>query len=743
MKPNEPSGLEQIDFAISRLLRFWKFGRDIEGLEEFKRILALLQSTLDVIMHNPSRTKTSTINRLLSLLQALQLYVSSKDKMAITDFMEFKLQPFIRIWRMENPTPPQFGAKKLKHTFESNLSQLPDPLRRRILAIDKQQLWSRIRISYTPEGHPVCSYHDGRSVFQITGGEPLQQADEWCEQIRVGDISALYLYGCGFGYPLFGLAEQIRQQQAITTVLVFEQDLFLFAAMLHYFDIRLLLRKFRFFAGTIEEITNEFTQLLSTDETFLDILSPTAVFSHGAKRLCRESYLTLHRTIVRKLQNSIFSIGNSFSDTLSGFHNMISNVGAVLENPYLSCIKNQFDGIPAYIVGNGPSLDKNILELKKAKGKGLVFCCESAIKPLLKNGIMPDVICVIERTPESFHYHFENIRYAEETALLALNVADPKIFTAFAGAKIPVFRGSELISEWMNHFIGDGSSLSDLSNVSHLAFAAAALAGANPIVLVGLDFAFGRDQNTHSRDSIYSEADLQETVQKIKSRPVVYTESYRDDGSRIPSTAFWLEFKYGLERLIRKNPGIKVINATEGGAKIIGTTCAPLADVIASNQHPKLHKGIHSVILDSNNEINKAEREAKKAGFIKELETYAGNYQALCQIADQGIARCKEVMELAEADDLTPVQEEISQGYESIFELYDQFLYSRKYQMTFFQQIVIARHFRINQSATVNSPEKIREVLRINLDFFEQLAIICRSLERSFQIAIERISAQN
>lgn len=43
------------------------------------------------------------------------------------------------------------------------------------------------------------------------------------------------------------------------------------------------------------------------------------------------------------------------------------------------------------VVAAGPSLNKNIYELKKAKGKAFIVAVDTAIKPLLKAGIVPDM----------------------------------------------------------------------------------------------------------------------------------------------------------------------------------------------------------------------------------------------------------------------------------------------------------------------------------------------------------------
>ena len=52
--------------------------------------------------------------------------------------------------------------------------------------------------------------------------------------------------------------------------------------------------------------------------------------------------------------------------------------------------------MPAIVVAAGPSLNKNIDELKRAKGKAFIIAVDTAIKPLLKKGIIPDMFAIVD-----------------------------------------------------------------------------------------------------------------------------------------------------------------------------------------------------------------------------------------------------------------------------------------------------------------------------------------------------------
>ncbi|NQU57893.1 MAG: motility associated factor glycosyltransferase family protein [Rhodospirillales bacterium] len=53
--------------------------------------------------------------------------------------------------------------------------------------------------------------------------------------------------------------------------------------------------------------------------------------------------------------------------------------------------------LPAFVIGSGPSLDRDIAHIKKLTDKAIIISCGSAIRPLMVNGIVPD-----------FHVELEN-----------------------------------------------------------------------------------------------------------------------------------------------------------------------------------------------------------------------------------------------------------------------------------------------------------------------------------------------
>lgn len=59
-------------------------------------------------------------------------------------------------------------------------------------------------------------------------------------------------------------------------------------------------------------------------------------------------------------------------------------------------LMNMLEGLPAAIVGSGPTLDRNIKDIHLLKNKALIIACDSAVKALEAHGVEPDIIMVTD-----------------------------------------------------------------------------------------------------------------------------------------------------------------------------------------------------------------------------------------------------------------------------------------------------------------------------------------------------------
>lgn len=619
-----------------------------------------------------------------------------------------------------------------KEIFKKNLQLLTPWLREIILQIDEEELWKRIEINYNDEGHPICIYHEENKSFKINSERPLIEAETWCKAINMKGSGAVFLYGSGFGYSLF---EVFSKKQPHTIVVLFEQNIYIFAAMLYYFDLEPIIntQKIAFLIGDIHQFSKVLNILFSSI-IFANCTSPTIAFSLVAQRNFKEKYIEIHKHVFSQLGLFVFYIGNDHLDNLIGLHNLLYNMKEIILNPYISDLKDKFKDVPAFIVANGPSLDKNIHQLKKVQNKGLIISTESAIIPLIKNRIKPDILTIIERTKYTYTYHFENIKYPEDISLICLGIVDKNVFPSFNGAKIPVFRSQEAINQWINRYVGDGSAINAGANVSHLALEIAIYLGANPIVFVGQDYAYGSDGKTHSKDAVYSHEKGKRAREILKSKPIVCVEG--NEGGMIPSNQLWVDFKRGLEMKIASYPEKVFINATEGGAKIKGSIYSKLDQVIEKYCVQKVPYGVHELIKDGKDKISILERKEGFKKFIKSVEEYSSIFRKLSREAVSRQMKCKDMLRLSQEKDIDNNYGVLEKTFKEHIDSYQLFIEDDLVRC-FCQQVIFVYFYLLNSIGVIDSPDKIAKVFEIQHSFFYHLNVVCQSLSVYLEDAIE------
>ena len=614
--------------------------------------------------------------------------------------------------------------------YQKNLALLPRWLRDAVSNISEHAVSEKIDVAYNEEAFPICRYRRDGRCFHMTSAHPAKEAKAWSQAIGLQDSSVIFLYGCGFGYALYELFEK-KPPQAL--VIVFERDIFVFKAMLCYFDLSPLFetQKIVFLIGDETEISKPLVDLFSMMLFDITII-PTVIFTYAASRNFKKEYLLIHRRIFEQLSLITSCIGNSHQDDVTGLRNLLGNTIEFLKSPNLSSMKDKYAGNAAIIVSNGPSLDKSMPLLKQIQGKCLMLCAESAIIPLTKNGINPDIVCALERTKTNYHFHFENRSHPPDTALFALGMVDPRIFGSFAGEKMPIFRKGEGLNRWFNRHLGDGSELDSGASVAHLALSAAIYLGADPIIFVGQDLCYGQSGATHSKDAV----SMQEKGKKVRaayhSLPTVYIEG--NDGEPVPTNQIWVKFRSIMESIISSHPKLCFYNATEGGAKIKGTKRAKLSELTLQYCTKPLTHPPAKILAKERESVNPAERAALLDNMIADVEHYAGYFRELSCEANAKKLECERMMILCAGKEEAKYQDILDESYKSNLALF--YRYRKDDLCAFFSQRMLCAYFYlIGRFGVIDTQKKRAQIFELHRQFFRDLRVIGQSLAVTFEEA--------
>ena len=620
--------------------------------------------------------------------------------------------------------------------YQKNLALLPPWLKDAVSNISEEEYRRKIDVTYNTEGYPVCRYHRDGDCFHITSEHPVEEAKVWGQAIKLQDSAEIFLYGCGFGYALFELFAQ-KLPQAL--VIVYEWDICLFSAMLRYFDLLPLIQtqKVVFLIGNPSCIKKPFLEYLVM--TIYDVTTfPTVVFTLSAARNFKKEYLEIHRHVFEQLSFVMSTVGNSHQDDMVGLRNLLANTKEYLKNPYLSSMKDKYAGTAAIIVSNGPSLDKSMPLLKQIQGKCLMLCAESAIVPLTKNGIKPDIMCALERTKTNYLFHFKDRDHSPDIALCALGMVDPRIFPSFAGEKIPVFRKGEGLNRWFNRHLGDGSELDAGGSVAHLALSTAIYLGADPIIFVGQDLAYGQDGATHSKDAVLMQEEGKKARDIINSLPTVYVEG--NDGEMLPSNRIWANFLLIMESIISQHPEHCFYNATEGGAKIQGTKRAKLSELIEQYCAESLPYRVTDLIAKERKSVSVVERTARLDTMIADIGHYAGFFRDLSREANIKKLECERMMLLCLGKDEERFQDILDKTYQNNLA---SFYRCREDELCnfFTQRLLCAYFYLFAQLGMIDTQQKRVQTFELHKLFFRDLRVVGQSLAVTLEEAAQSLMA--
>ncbi|MDW7548427.1 motility associated factor glycosyltransferase family protein [Pseudoalteromonas peptidolytica] len=293
-------------------------------------------------------------------------------------------------------------------------------------------------------------------------------------------------------------------------------------------------------------------------ERHCGILADISLYRHYNNELFDEIYEKF-----TEWRNSLVSMWGYAEDEIIGIRHTLANNDSlrVFKKSDFSC----FSDTTALIVGNGPSLDLVIQDIKSFKG--LIVSCGTSLASLLKNNITPHIHVEMERTECN---HTLKERYLSDpalknTVLLTLNTVSPKTLSLFKN-KLVFFKANDSASEMLK--LSNNIDLLYHCNptVTNAAAAALIYMGVEKIILSGCDYGFIDEKEHHSIHSqYYNESDR---LSKSKFKGSFYVKGNNTD--KVLTTRIFNESKKSLESLFKVNPKVKIYNISNG-AKIDGT----------------------------------------------------------------------------------------------------------------------------------------------------------------------------
>lgn len=287
----------------------------------------------------------------------------------------------------------------------------------------------------------------------------------------------------------------------------------------------------------------------------------------------------INKYFTQAIVQAALNCGNDPADTYLGIKQHIGNLAKVIENPSLKELTSKCKSTDtAIIVATGPSLAKQLPLLKKIQNYVTIFAVDASFPILSDYGIKSDIVVSIERgkTTKLLYEHSKK-EYFQDTIFAFTSVLHSGVLDAIQDNSQISFSFRDYT--YIRFFeLYDFCCLGKGASAANMAYELAIQSQFKKCVLIGQDLAFGEDGHTHSSGHIHGEkADYVNTsggrrVQVVK---------YGGDGV-VETNSTWKYFKnfYESEIALNNQKGVETFNATEGGARILGTIELPFSKVI-------------------------------------------------------------------------------------------------------------------------------------------------------------------
>ncbi len=288
--------------------------------------------------------------------------------------------------------------------------------------------------------------------------------------------------------------------------------------------------------------------------------------------------LRIHRNTVRAFSRTWIEQG-------------VQNLPALAHWPSVAALDGRLAGKPMVIVAPGPSLARNVDQLRALQGRAVITAFSHSLRPVLAAGVTPDFVVTVD--PQDVRYHFAGCDVSRSCLVNAATV-HPSLFELPA-ARFLSLSANCAIDDWLFDALGEEALVPGGGSVATSAFSLALRWGCDPIVFVGLDLSFPGGNyyvSTCSDGGVRARADgdtirvegWSRAFESMKARggPAVAGERAVElpgwHGGTVPSSfMFALFHRWFVDRM--KSVTARVYNCTEGGAHIAGMQHVPLAEV--------------------------------------------------------------------------------------------------------------------------------------------------------------------
>jgi hypothetical protein len=382
-------------------------------------------------------------------------------------------------------------------------------------------------------------------------------------------IDCIIFAGVGLGYHI----EKIAKEKKLNYLYIYEPDIDIFYASMHSIDWAPIIEKGSvFFCVGYDKyrFMNELKTITQQIGAFH--LSQLFIYRHYNSESLDDSVKMFFEIGYR------LSSGWGFcEDEVLGIAHTLNNMAQHYPVYRHNIQENPVKETPVFIVANGPSLDDDIAFIKNKQTSAIVVSCGTAIYPLLKNGIKPDIHIEIERT-YSTYTALKGLNMDKELAeidIVALNTVAPDVFKLFKQGYV-VIKSQDSGKDLIHRYVDD-KVYTELDRCNptctNLGVELIFSLGFSTAYFFGMDFGWIDGGHHHSKESRYYDEDVDQVIKLSTLKlPGNFTEEVSTDYGLDMSKAV-VEMsvqRHGDTRAYNCSNGLKITGAEPLHSKDIG-----------------------------------------------------------------------------------------------------------------------------------------------------------------------------
>ena len=346
------------------------------------------------------------------------------------------------------------------------------------------------------------------------------------------------------------------------------------------------------------------------------------------------------------------NIGTQVGMGKNFMNSFLENVPQIIESRGVKELKDCCKDLPVVVVSPGPSLKKDIENLKANRDKAVYLAVDSVTPFLMENDFIPDFICGIDPMPDN-KVLFTDPRL-KDVPLIAIMQYTPEVIRTYPGEVFMSSQYGNQIYGWLGQRWEDRGAVDcPGGSVSHFGVGIAEYLGGSPIAIIGQDLCFKDEYYCNNVGKLLDSTVSDTHSIDRKEGAVNITNMYGED---VLTTPIFVAFKMWFDNKFKamKSQGNTVYNLSDGGLSFENTEEVKFVDFIE-----KYGKEIPKIVPV------RAELTADKENIIREL---VAGYKLLGNITEASreiIPILHEIQELIPKKD----REEINKRVNKILEL--------------------------------------------------------------------------